>query len=267
MISPVRIDDHEARPTEPPTEPKRTRPWAIVFAELRAATTMLTRLPIRGDNGERTGAAAFGIVGGLIGLAGLIPLVGLGIAVPPIAAILAVAAITVVSGAVHLDGLADTADALMAVGPDGAERARTDPSVGVGGVVAIVLVLAVDAASPGSSRRRCRPRDGWGRLRRGLCGLARRARGVGATCPCARTGDRPGRLVRGQVDEPNRRSRGGHGNWRVPCCLVRARFANRWRRGWHRRPRRARAGARTRSSPRTGRWRRARRERRAARLP
>ena len=147
MISPVRLDDQEVAPTEPPAEPTRLRSFALVSAELRAALTMLTRLPIRGDTGGRTGATAFGVVGGLLGLAGLVPLVGLGTSAAPIAAILGVAVIAVASGAVHLDGLADTADALMAVGPDGAERARTDPAVGVGGVIAIVLVLGVDATS------------------------------------------------------------------------------------------------------------------------
>jgi adenosylcobinamide-GDP ribazoletransferase len=61
--------------------------------------------------------------------------------------VLALAVLAVASGALHLDGLADTADALAAPTPDAAERARRDPRVGPAGVVAIVLVLALDAAA------------------------------------------------------------------------------------------------------------------------
>ncbi|MEX1170170.1 MAG: adenosylcobinamide-GDP ribazoletransferase, partial [Chloroflexota bacterium] len=64
-----------------------------------------------------------------------------------VAAILAIAGIVMVSGAVHLDGLADTADALVALGPDGAERARKDPAIGVGGAATLILVLGSEAAS------------------------------------------------------------------------------------------------------------------------
>jgi adenosylcobinamide-GDP ribazoletransferase len=53
----------------------------------------------------------------------------------------------VLSGGLHLDGLADTADALVAIGPDAAERAREDPRIGVGGVVALILVLGLEATS------------------------------------------------------------------------------------------------------------------------
>ena len=53
----------------------------------------------------------------------------------------------VLSGALHLDGLADTADALVAIGPDSADRARKDPSIGVGGATALVLVLGLEVAS------------------------------------------------------------------------------------------------------------------------
>jgi adenosylcobinamide-GDP ribazoletransferase len=108
---------------------------------------MLTRLPVRGVSGARTGSSAFAVVGALVGVAGLVPLVALGAAIPPVAAILAIGAIAGLTGAIHLDGLADTADALIASGPDGAERARKDPAIGVGGAVAIALVLGLEATS------------------------------------------------------------------------------------------------------------------------
>ena len=53
----------------------------------------------------------------------------------------------VLTGVLHLDGLADTADALVAPYPAAAERARKDPAVGPGGVAALVLVLATEVAA------------------------------------------------------------------------------------------------------------------------
>jgi adenosylcobinamide-GDP ribazoletransferase len=47
----------------------------------------------------------------------------------------------------HLVGLADTADALLARDPAAAERARKDPAVGPGGVIAVVLVIAGEIAA------------------------------------------------------------------------------------------------------------------------
>ena len=115
--------------------------------ELRAGVAALTRVPIAGVRGDVSGAPAFGLVGAAIGVAGLVPLVLLGGLVPAPAVVLSLAAIAIVSGALHLDGLADTADALLATGPAAAERARKDPSLGVGGGVALLVVLGLDAAS------------------------------------------------------------------------------------------------------------------------
>jgi adenosylcobinamide-GDP ribazoletransferase len=108
-----------------------------------AAIALLTRIPVRTD-GARAGAWAFGIVGAVLGLAAAAPMLVL---TPLPGAVLAMAVLAIASGALHLDGLADTADALAAPNPEAAERARTDPRVGAAGVVAIVLVLAVDAAA------------------------------------------------------------------------------------------------------------------------
>jgi adenosylcobinamide-GDP ribazoletransferase len=108
-----------------------------------AALALLTRIPVRTD-GSRAGAWAFGLVGAVLGLAAAAPLL---LFAPLPGSVLALAVLAVASGALHLDGLADTADALAAPTPEAAERARQDPRVGAAGVVAIVLVLAVDAAA------------------------------------------------------------------------------------------------------------------------
>ena len=124
------------------------RPRLAPLADLRAAVAFLTRVPVAGSGHAEstTGAAAFPIVGALLGALGAIPLVGLGADHPVIAAILAVATIAILDGGLHLDGLADTVDALAAPA-DRAERARTDPQVGSAGVAAIVVVLAAEVAA------------------------------------------------------------------------------------------------------------------------
>jgi adenosylcobinamide-GDP ribazoletransferase len=112
-------------------------------ASFRAAMAMLTRLPLAPANRATAGARAFGLVGALVGLVGAVPLVGLGAFMAPVGAILAIGAVAVVSGALHLDGLADTADALVAGGAEASERARKDPSIGPGGAVALILVMGL----------------------------------------------------------------------------------------------------------------------------
>jgi adenosylcobinamide-GDP ribazoletransferase len=105
---------------------------------------MLTRVPMPGATAVGTGVRAFPIVGALLGLATLIPLLALGAVTPMAAAILAIASVAILSGGLHLDGLADTFDALVAVGPDATERARRDPAVGAAGATALIVVLGLD---------------------------------------------------------------------------------------------------------------------------
>jgi adenosylcobinamide-GDP ribazoletransferase len=127
-----------ARPAAPP---RRPHPWA----ELRAAVGLLTRVPVRA--GDRSGAAAFPLVGAAIGVVAMSPIVLLGGQSPVLASLLALAATAVVTGAMHLDAVADTADALMARDADAAERARRDPRLGTGGVLALLFVVAIEAAA------------------------------------------------------------------------------------------------------------------------
>jgi adenosylcobinamide-GDP ribazoletransferase len=115
--------------------------------EIVAAVGMLTRIPVRRAALDTSGAAAFGLVGALVGGLGAVPVVLLGGLLPTLAAVLAIGTMALVSGAIHLDGLADTADALLASDPTRAEAARKDPAIGSGGAVALVLVLAMQVAA------------------------------------------------------------------------------------------------------------------------
>ena len=114
---------------------------------MRAAVGLLTRLPV-GTVADDPGAVAFAAVGVAIGLLGAVPLVLFGLAGEPVlGAIAAVGTIAVVSGGLHLDGLADTADAMLAPSPPAAEYARKDPAIGPGGVVAILILLGGQVAA------------------------------------------------------------------------------------------------------------------------
>lgn len=114
--------------------------------DVRAAFALLTRLPVGSALVRGTGVRAYAVVGAVLGSAALLPLALLGGHMPMVAAILAVAVLAILSGGLHLDGLADTFDALVAVGPDGAERARRDPAIGAAGATALILVVGLDVA-------------------------------------------------------------------------------------------------------------------------
>jgi adenosylcobinamide-GDP ribazoletransferase len=118
-----------------------------VVAEVRAAVALLTRLPMRTAGVDATGAPAFALVGAGIGVLGAVPFVALGPSEPLLASVAAIAVMALASGALHLDGLADTADALLATDGARAEQARKDPAIGPGGAVALVLVLAAQVAA------------------------------------------------------------------------------------------------------------------------
>jgi len=128
-------------------------------ADLGHALGFLTILPLPlrdpGARGLSGAAAFFPLVGAAIGaLAGAIRALGADPFGPLAASALAVLALAIVTGALHLDGLADTADGLGARG-GGAERrlaVMRDPAVGVFGVLALIgwaLLLTSALASLG----------------------------------------------------------------------------------------------------------------------
>lgn len=96
-----------------------------------------------------TAAAWFPLVGGAVGaLAGCVAYVTAPTLGPPVAGALAAAALAGITGALHLDGLADCADGLGVRG-DRSRRLTVmrDPSIGAFGALALLLwlVLVVEA--------------------------------------------------------------------------------------------------------------------------
>jgi adenosylcobinamide-GDP ribazoletransferase len=126
---------------------------------LRSAMAFLTVLPVatsEGAPGERLGRAYFPAIGAVVGLlsAGVFAFLD-AFTTPLLAAVAAVATLALLTGALHLDGLADSADGLFG-GGDVARRLEVmrDPRLGSFGTVALVLVLvgevaAIASMSPG----------------------------------------------------------------------------------------------------------------------
>jgi adenosylcobinamide-GDP ribazoletransferase len=118
-----------------------------------AAVALLTRVPVAGakfEDSELAGSAAWiPVVGASIGLVvgGSYALFS-GIITPLVAASLAVTVGILVTGALHEDGLADSADAFGS-GSDRAETMRImkDPTHGSYGVIALVLSVGIRIAS------------------------------------------------------------------------------------------------------------------------
>jgi|GEM_PF-10268 len=129
--------------------------------ELRAAMMFLTRLPVR-IRGSVTadlqprGMTWFPLVGAFLGLVvGATYLVGHLIGLPPmLSALVAIAVLVAVTGALHEDGLADVADGFGGGGSAEEKIAiMRDSRVGSFGVVALVLSIAVRAAALGALER------------------------------------------------------------------------------------------------------------------
>jgi adenosylcobinamide-GDP ribazoletransferase len=113
---------------------------------LRAAIAFLTRLPASAaPEANATSLAWFPVVGALIGLAGALAYAVPLLVVPPLlAAALATAFLVMLTGALHEDGLADSADAWGGGSSrEDALRILHDPAHGTYGVVALVLTLLI----------------------------------------------------------------------------------------------------------------------------
>lgn len=122
------------------------------LSSLRSAVGFLTVVPVARAGAEpedRLGRAYFPAVGALVGLAaGLVFLVGAAVMTPLLAAVAAIATGVLLTGGLHLDGLADAADGLL--GGGSTERRleiMRDPRVGSFGAIALVLVLVGEVAA------------------------------------------------------------------------------------------------------------------------
>jgi len=120
-----------------------------------AAVAFLTRIPVGrwialdGADVAR-GAALFPIVGAGVGALGGLVAAGLERSLPAyVAGAVGIAAVALVTGALHLDALADTADALGGVDRAQALTIMRDSRVGSYGVTALALVLVVEVTSLG----------------------------------------------------------------------------------------------------------------------
>lgn len=126
----------------------------------RAAVSLLTRVPVGGaGSGSADLARAvpwFPVVGALVGLALAGSYAGLLLVAPPlVAAGLTLGLSLFLTGALHEDGLADTADALGgARNREDALRILSDPAHGTYGVLSIVLSVTLRVAALASL-------DGW----------------------------------------------------------------------------------------------------------
>ena len=115
--------------------------------DLKSAAAFLTRLPLTAPEGSIARASwAFPLVGLAVGaVGGLVFELTLSLGLTPfIAAMLAVAATMLVTGALHEDGLADTADGFGG----GATRERKleimrDSHIGTYGVLALILTFSL----------------------------------------------------------------------------------------------------------------------------
>jgi adenosylcobinamide-GDP ribazoletransferase len=121
---------------------------------LRLALTLFTIAPLGGSRVDRATARTAMAVAPLVGvmLGGVLGAAALGLraggASPLLAAALTVALFAVCTRALHLDGLADTADGLGSFQPaDRALEIMKKSDIGPFGVVAIVAVLLLDASA------------------------------------------------------------------------------------------------------------------------
>ncbi len=120
---------------------------------MRAAFIFLTTIPIpiapADEHGYARAASYFPLVGAVVGLCvAALDLVLSQLVPVQVVSVLDLVCLAALSGGLHLDGLADSADGLLMVG-DRSQRlaAMADSRSGAFGVAAIVLVLLTEAAA------------------------------------------------------------------------------------------------------------------------
>jgi adenosylcobinamide-GDP ribazoletransferase len=128
----------------PAASPLRTAAAAVTFL---TKVPLGARMPVDAPDVAR-GSVLFPLVGGAIGAVVGLVAVGLDIVVPAlVAAALAVATEAVITGAIHLDALADAADGLGGGTPERALEIMRDPRLGAFGAVGLALDLILKTAA------------------------------------------------------------------------------------------------------------------------
>lgn len=128
--------------------------FSALRADLHLAAAFLTRLPLPDGGPAAEGGLAramrvFPVVGAIAGAAAGLVFVALHSVVPPLpAALAAVLAAVLLTGALHEDGLADTADGLGARGGRAARlEVMRDSRSGAFGVLALVFAIGLKASA------------------------------------------------------------------------------------------------------------------------
>lgn len=124
--------------------------------ELKSASIFLTRVPARfvGVDPSRGpdfkhGARVFPVVGAIVGVAGgIVIIIAAALGMPPlVAAALAILTTVLVTGGLHEDGLADTADSFGGKTNDEKLAIMDDSRVGTYGAVAVVFSVLLRVAA------------------------------------------------------------------------------------------------------------------------
>lgn len=133
-------------------EPRGIAALAAELGAAKAAASFLTRLPLEDRDGPAAGGVArgcwaFPLIGAAVGaLTAAVAVAADGALTPLAAASLAAAAGVLLTGALHLDGLADSADSLGGGSRERALEIMRDHSVGAYGAAAIALGLILRTA-------------------------------------------------------------------------------------------------------------------------
>ena len=128
------------------TPPPDDTPAKRALNDIRAAIAFLTRLPINAPHFDLARACwAFPVAGLLVGLAaGVVFASAHYFGLPAfISALLALLTGTILTGALHEDGLADTADGLAGSDPDRRLKIKRERHIGAYGVLALIFSVGL----------------------------------------------------------------------------------------------------------------------------